>query len=196
MTSKACGSHGRAVASTVLAAGTVGIKGTIVKIVIGGCVMQRQNRVYKRCGCRDPVDGRRWATTCPHLREQGHGTWYFSLELPPSRDGGRQRIRRGSFRTQHAAEQARDYLLGVDVDPDPSVVTVGQWLDLWLQTRTNLAFSTRRMYTQNIRDYLRPYLGNVALRELTTARVQAPRKPVRCTPIYGGATPTPDTQTC
>ncbi|MDX3192551.1 hypothetical protein PV458_29415 [Streptomyces sp. MN03-5084-2B] len=39
--------------------------------------------------------------------------------------------------------------------------------------RQNLSFSTRRLYTQHVRDYLKPYLGSVPLRSLTVARVQA-----------------------
>ncbi|RSM36470.1 hypothetical protein DMA12_40320 [Amycolatopsis balhimycina DSM 5908] len=53
------------------------------------------------------------------------------------------------------------------------MVTVGQWLDIWLEMRQNLSFSTRRLYIQHVRDYLKPYLGSVPLRSLTVARVQA-----------------------
>ncbi|MFC5109054.1 tyrosine-type recombinase/integrase [Kibdelosporangium philippinense] len=119
------------------------------------------------------MDGRRLLGRCPRLGERGHGSWYFSLELPVGRDGGRQRVRRGGFRTRAAAEQARDYLLGADVDPDLSMVTVGQWLDLWFETRQALAVSTRRLYTQHIRDYLKPYLGGIPLKDLTVGKIQA-----------------------
>jgi integrase len=68
---------------------------------------------------------------------------------------------------------ARGLLLGVEADPDRSVVTVGQWLDLWLEMRCALSFSTRRMYAQHIRDYLKPYLGGVQLVELTVGQIQA-----------------------
>lgn len=81
-------------------------------------VMRERNYVFKRCSCRDRRDGRGLGVRCPRLREEGHGSWYFSLE---SRD---------------AAEQARGYLLGEDVDPDRAAVTTGQWLDLWLETRS------------------------------------------------------------
>ncbi|MFF4678866.1 tyrosine-type recombinase/integrase [Amycolatopsis sp. NPDC001319] len=129
--------------------------------------------VYKRCGCRvrepDGVSGGR----CPRLVERGHGSWYFSLELPCGPDGRRHRVRRGGFRTRAAAEQARAYLLGADVIPGCSAVTVGQWLDIWLEMRQSLSFNTRRLYAQHVSSYLKPYLGNVPLRSLTVARVQA-----------------------
>jgi len=63
--------------------------------------------------------------------------------------------------------------LGSDVDPDLSLVTVGQWLDVWLETRHGLRPATRRIYTQLIRDYLRPGLGGVPLTGLTVGKTQA-----------------------
>jgi hypothetical protein len=62
--------------------------------------------------------------------------------------------------------------LGDDVDPDRAVVTTGQWLDLWLAMRS-VSFSTHRIYSQHLQDYVKPYLGSVPLRQLTTGRVQA-----------------------
>ncbi|MFI5592497.1 tyrosine-type recombinase/integrase [Amycolatopsis sp. NPDC051758] len=135
--------------------------------------MVRQGGVYKRCSCKDAVDGHRLGVRCPRLDERGHGSWYFSLELPVGRDGQRHRVRRGGFSSRAAAEQARGYLLGDDIDSAAAVVTVGQWLDIWLEMRQNLSFSTRRLYAQHVRDYLKPYLGSVPLRSLTVARVQA-----------------------
>ncbi len=135
--------------------------------------MARQGGVYKRCSCKDAVGGHRLGVGCPRLDERGHGSWYFSLELPVGRDGQRHRVRRGGFPSRAAAEQARGYLLGDDVDPATAVVTVGQWPDIWLEMRQNLSFSTRRLYIQHVRDYLKPYLGSVPLRSLTVARVQA-----------------------
>jgi site-specific recombinase XerC len=59
------------------------------------------------------------------------------------------------------------------VDPDLSLVTVGQWLDVWLETRHGLRPATRRIYAQLIRDYLRPGLSRVPLSRLTVGRTQA-----------------------
>jgi integrase len=128
--------------------------------------------VYKQCGCVNQEDGRRWGRRCPRLTRRGHGCWYFTVDLPAGRDGGRRRLRRGGFATRVAAEQARAYWLGADVDPDLSLVTVGQWLDIWLETRQILRPTTRRIYA---RDYLKPRLGGVPLRDrdLTVGKVQA-----------------------
>lgn len=87
--------------------------------------MRGRGSVYKRCGCVDPVNGRKLGRRCPRLSTRGHGCWYFNVELPPGRDGGRRRLRRGGFRSRAAADAARGYWLGEDVDPDLSMVTVG-----------------------------------------------------------------------
>jgi hypothetical protein len=42
-----------------------------------------------------------------------------------------------------------------------------------LETRHTLRPATRQIYTQLIRDYLKPKLGGVALRELTVGKTQA-----------------------
>lgn len=44
--------------------------------------------IYRRCGCRDESTGRLLGTRCPGLRPPGHGTWYFSADLPSA--GGRR----------------------------------------------------------------------------------------------------------
>ncbi|WIX82876.1 site-specific integrase [Amycolatopsis carbonis] len=130
-------------------------------------------RVFKRCGCVNPADGRRWGLRCPRLSERGHGRWYFTVELAAGRDGGRRRLQRGGFVSRVAAERARGFWLGDDVDPGRALVTVGQWLDVWLATRTALRPSTRGLYGQLIRDYLQPRVGGLALSELSVGKVQA-----------------------
>jgi hypothetical protein len=87
-------------------------------------------------------------------------------------DGGRRRVQRGGFASRAAAERARGFWLGDDVDPGRAVVTVGQWLDVWLATRNTLRPSTRQLYEQLIRDCLQPRLGGLAVSELTIGKVQ------------------------
>lgn len=136
--------------------------------------MRSQGRVFKRCGCVNRAEGRLWGSRCPRLRERGHGSWYVAVELPAGRDGRRRQLRRGGFRTRAAAEAARAYLVGADVRGGRGLITVGQWLDLWLEMRqTLIAASTRRIYAQLIRDYLQPRLGGVPLTELSVGTVQA-----------------------
>lgn len=51
-------------------------------------------------------------------------------------------------------------------------MTVGQWLDIWLEMRQTVRPATRRIYTQLIRDYIMPRLGGVLLRDLTIGKTQ------------------------
>lgn len=53
--------------------------------------------------------------------------------------------------------------------PRPDWSATGQWLDLSLETRS-VSLSTHRIYRQHIHDYVKPHLGSVALRQLTTGR--------------------------
>jgi hypothetical protein len=79
----------------------------------------------------------RWLNgRCPRLVERGHGSWYLRVELPRTAEGGRRQLRRGGFRSQRAARQARDYLRKPGAaDPAPATVSTAQWLQRWLDTR-------------------------------------------------------------
>jgi integrase len=128
--------------------------------------------VFVRCGCRDGHGGRRGAL-CPRLGEAGHGSWYFSTELPRRVDGGRRRLRWGGYSTSAAAAAARDRLsVPVLGDPRDGVYTVVEWLETWVETRARLRDSTRRMYRGHIRLHFRGLLDGVLLRELHIGHVQ------------------------
>jgi integrase len=128
--------------------------------------------VFARCGCRDRHGGRRGASRA-RLAEAGHGSWYFSAELPRYIDGGRRRLRRGGYLTCEAAGAARDRLsVPVSGDPRDGVYTVVEWLETWVQTRARLRDSTRRMYQSHIRLYFCRLLDGVLLRELHIGHVQ------------------------
>jgi len=79
--------------------------------------------------------------------------------------GERYRIRRGGFRTQGEVRKALNRLRF----PDRSgrrVVTVGQWLTAWSETRLRLRHSTARGYRSIIEHYPLPHLGKVPLADL------------------------------
>lgn len=52
--------------------------------------MSSQGCVYSWCGCREPGSGQRMGARCPLRGEEGHGSWYLSLELPAGLDGRRR----------------------------------------------------------------------------------------------------------
>jgi integrase len=53
------------------------------------------------------------------------------------------------------------------------VLTVGEWLEAWMETRARLRPSTRRIYRSHTRLYLGRLLGGVLLRELGIGHVQS-----------------------
>jgi hypothetical protein len=57
-------------------------------------------------------------------------------------------------------------------DADPAVLTVAEWLERWLATRTRLRPLTRTSYAAHIHRHLVPHLGGLVLEELTPARVR------------------------
>ncbi|MDT4993136.1 MAG: hypothetical protein QOH97_3028 [Actinoplanes sp.] len=126
--------------------------------------------VYRRCGCTDPATGRRYGDNCPRLAtDPGHGSWYFSVRL------SRQRVRRGGFRSAHAAEQGRQDLVGQAPEPaDDAGLTVAAWLDTWVASLPKrVRPSTATAYTAHVVNLLRPALGHHRLGALTRPQVQA-----------------------
>lgn len=135
--------------------------------------MSSSGSVYAWCGCRERVTGRRLGARCPQRGSEGHGSWYLSLELPPGLDARRRRIRRGGFPARGDAQRALARLqMPVAGDHGPPV-TVGQWLERWLASRTAPRPSTLRGYAAHVRLYLVPYLGQIVLADLSAAHVQA-----------------------
>jgi integrase len=56
---------------------------------------------------------------------------------------------------------------------DPSRMTVGQWLDLWLDTiRAEVSQKTHESYTEIVRCYLKPALGSARLDKLAPSQIQ------------------------
>src|SRR6478672_2798163 len=89
--------------------------------------------VYRRCGCADPVTGKRLGGRCPRLENPEHGSWYFAAQVQDGQPGP-TRIRRGGHRTARKATAARNELLAtVAAGGSARRVTVEQWLLRWLQ---------------------------------------------------------------
>ena len=110
--------------------------------------------------------------SCRRLGEAGHGSWYFSIDLPRRVDGGRRRLRRGGYLTPDAAAAERERLsVPARGGPGDAVYTVGQWLEAWVETRARLRDSTRRIYKSHVRQHLRRVFDGVLLRELDAGRV-------------------------
>lgn len=127
--------------------------------------MKRAGSVYARCGCRQGRAGARRGASCSRLGELGHGSWFFSLDLPRTAGGRRCRVRRGGYATRQAAGQALEQLQV----PGGRVLTVADWLVTWLETRARLRENTRRGYAAHIHRYLIPQLAPYCWPNCTSA---------------------------
>jgi integrase len=130
---------------------------------------------FRRCGCRDPLTGRKLGADCPQLASRRHGAWYFVTELPAGIDGKRRQLKRGGFATHAAAEAALDEVrrrLGTGFDVDDKE-TVGQWLESWFAAKRALRATTARNYRGHITTYLEPHLGDVPLERLRASHISS-----------------------
>lgn len=149
-----------------------------------------EDRTYKRCSCKGPLvdkdgqpvldgDGNQkigyLEKACPKLTKRDHGSWYYSIELPPGPNGKRlPRAKKGGFRTKTdaAAEAEKVWKLakgGVDV---LSEETVADYLRRWFAKRVDLKKSTRKGYEDYIERVFIPYLGGTKLLSLRTRHIQ------------------------
>ncbi len=109
-------------------------------------------------------------TSKPNIRRRGDTyTWFAYIT---GGNGKRRQISRGGFRTIAEAEADRikhltDLGQGNYVNPDR--ITVADYLtNEWLPTRSaDLEASTWRSYEQKIRLHVIPYIGAIALQQLT-----------------------------
>jgi integrase len=129
--------------------------------------------VYKRCGCRDSVTGKRKGPACDQLSRPGHGSWYVSLEMPLGVAGERRRIRIGGHRSRQQAVLALRALQTPRPATGTAAWTTGRWLRHWLAGRVSLRPGTRRLYESHLRLYLLPHLDRIPLAALTISDVRA-----------------------
>ena len=127
--------------------------------------------VFKRCGCRNPVNGKRLDRICPRLDERNHGTWYFACSAP-NVFGRAERTRRGGYPSQAAAHRARDEWLAQTQEARTGRAwTVERWLRYWLSTRVSIRPTTRLSHAGYIEQFLIPHLGSIRLADLTARQL-------------------------
>lgn len=107
-----------------------------------------------------------------------------SVETLPSgrfrayyRHDGRKFTAPHTFETKTAARswlatERADRARGVWQDPNTSKVTVAEWADTWLASRTTLADSTRTHYKRGLAKFIVPMLGHVFLSDMTPPMVR------------------------
>lgn len=138
-----------------------------------------QGSVFKRCGCLDENGKPGWRS-CPLLSRGTHGSWAYRVDLGPGVDGDgvfrtrRQRYRSG-FPTKAAAAAALATLsasVGDGSHVEASRLTVGVYLQQWLEGRTRLRPTTRESYERYLERYFVPLLGHVELRALRAVDIE------------------------
>lgn len=87
-------------------------------------------------------------------------TWSYVIRVPNPATGRTKPKWVGGFPTRKAAKEARDaarHQVHRGQYAEPSRLTVGEWLQQWLDTRTNQRPSTLDSYGRIIRLYVLPY---------------------------------------
>ncbi len=138
-----------------------------------------KGNVFKRCGCVDR-EGRPDWRSCQLLSRGTHGTWAYRVDLGPGLDADgthrqrRQRYKSG-FPSKVAASAALAELatsLAQGSHLEASRLTVGVYLQQWLEGRTRLRPTTRESYERYLERYFVPLLGHVELRELRAVDIE------------------------
>jgi len=120
--------------------------------------------VFWRCGCRRNES----PGPCARQGRRGHGSWYYSLNVPDPGGGLIRRVRRGSYRSRTAASRTLAAVRDPYTPSGQGAVTVGGWLRERIETRHGLAPSTLKSYREHIGLYLEPGIGLIPLAELDT----------------------------
>jgi hypothetical protein len=111
----------------------------------------------------------------PGVYQDTAGKWYFKATVGHDPlTGKRDQITRRGFRTMaDAARERREVLAKIDrgqLAPSSAGLKVNELLDLYLDgmdADQNLALKTRFDYRQYADDYIRPYIGDRRVRDVT-----------------------------
>lgn len=111
-----------------------------------------------------------------YRRRKNDGTWsnwYAVIDLPRGQDG-RRRQRTTTHPTRREAQSwlamtAHDHRVAAASSPS---VTVGEYLEGWLEGKASLRASTRLSYRGHLYTYLIPQLGQIPLHELSATDIE------------------------
>ena len=103
------------------------------------------------------------------------GRWSYVVDAGRDATGRRRQLTRGGYATRTEARAAlRELLLaGSARDIDSHRLTVGSYLEQWLDGKRALRPSTRKSYREHLDLYLLPHLGHLRLRNLAAPHIDA-----------------------
>ena len=112
-----------------------------------------------------------------HIQQRSPGSFRLRYTLGKDPVTGKRRTATATVRgTRKDAERELTRLLrttDTGEHVDPSRMTVGQWLDLWLDTiRAEVSQKTHESYTEIVGCYLKPALGRARLDKLAPSQIQ------------------------
>lgn len=117
----------------------------------------------------------------PGVYQDSRGNWYFKVTVGQDPlTGKRDQVTRRGFATMaEASKERREVLNQIDrgqLSPSSAGLKVNELLDLYLDgidADKNLALKTRFDYRQYADDYIRPYIGDRRVRDITPEVVLA-----------------------
>jgi integrase len=112
-----------------------------------------------------------------HIRQRSAGSWELRYDFGTDPATGKRRVATSTVRgnRKDAEVELRRLLRTLDTGAhiDPTRLSVGQWLEQWLETvRTEVSPKTHERYGEIVRNFLIPSLGNLALTKLKPTDIQ------------------------
>ena len=121
-----------------------------------------------------------------NIRKRKDGKWLVTFPTGLYTESGkREQIYRYTSTQAEAAEVLRQLQAekAMGISQSSEVVRVGDWIENWIEKHKapKLAPATLTSYRNNFRLHIKPYLGNIPLKKLSTYHIQ------RCLDAIGGS---------
>lgn len=120
------------------------------------------------------------------IRKRTDGRWLVTFPTGLYKENGkREYVYRYADTQAEAAEILRQLQAekGMGVSQSKAAIKAGEWMNTWIEKHKSpkLAPATLTSYRNNFRIHIRPYIGDIVLRELSTYHIQ------RCLDAIGGS---------
>ena len=121
-----------------------------------------------------------------NIRKHKNGKWLVTWPTGLYKDNGKREYVYKYTDTQAEAREVLDKLkaeTAMGVSQSKAAVRTGEWMETWIEKHKapKLAPATLTSYRNNFRLHIRPYIGNVPLKDLSTYKIQ------RCLDAIGGS---------
>lgn len=123
-----------------------------------------------------------------NIRKRKDGKWLVTMPTGLTKENGKREYIYKYCDTQAEAAEALHKLQadkGMGVSQSKAAVKTGDWMEKWIESKAKgkkpIKPSTLTSYRNNFRIHIKPYIGNIVLRELSTYHIQ------RCLDAIGGS---------